>query len=482
MKKTLVLLLALVLMFSVFGYTVSAADDFEENQGGYFVVGTMTGWELDERYQVEAIRWYDDEGNLEDGVVYRTYLYLDPSDAFKIVYSPNGKTLDNAVWYPEGEGNSFNQESQIVKESGYYCFRFKPDYKPLTSYTGKWYYDCIYCRGYYKDTYYPQREVEPGYYAVGTMTDWKLDRRYSVYGENPVALRMTDIFKIAYTEDGKTISKWYGEEDGKSFNEGKHIIWLDCPYYEIKFDPEGKLDVEAITGKDGKDKYSYKGYIAVIDSEPPGGLEPVTVAEKTDGLLYKDSFNYQYRGYDIVYYDELYYHKDENGENDWALVFATQGYGDPWIFYTEIANRIIIKDGWEYPFTTGFAVYDVKQDKFFDVNYHKYYGKTEFDPADYPGFIRAFDTYGVNINKYFNTDRLIGDLDRDYELTIIDATIIQRCDVKMCDWPEDDLTDPDDTYFYLNPKPLKYYSDFNRDGERDIVDATKLQRYVTYID
>ena len=212
---------------------------------------------------------------------------------------------------------------------------------------------------------------------------------------------------------------------------------------------------------------------------------PLIEAPEGKEFLYADVFLGQYCNMyglstDWLQYDELYYHRDDNGEIDWALIFAEPFISAPWIFYTVTANRVLIKDGWESPFTTGYAVYDVKNDKFVDTNYGKYYNGQRFDPGEYPGFIRAFDEYGVKMNNSFYVNRLIGDVDLDDELSIIDATLIQRCDVHMRDWPQDDLIDPKDRYTEFDP--LTYYSDFNRDGERDIIDATMLQRYVTGID
>lgn len=70
--------------------------------------------------------------------------------------------------------------------------------------------------------------------------------------------------------------------------------------------------------------------------------------------------------------------------------------------------------------------------------------------------------------------RLIGDIDGDKELTVADATYIQRCQVGMSDYPESDINKPID----MVDNPIPYYSDFNQDGERDIVDATAIQRFL----
>lgn len=68
---------------------------------------------------------------------------------------------------------------------------------------------------------------------------------------------------------------------------------------------------------------------------------------------------------------------------------------------------------------------------------------------------------------------MLGDIDGDGEITVIDATIFQRCDIRIQSYPDDDEIKPWGTWHYAP----KYYSDFNRDGERDILDATCVMRY-----
>lgn len=68
---------------------------------------------------------------------------------------------------------------------------------------------------------------------------------------------------------------------------------------------------------------------------------------------------------------------------------------------------------------------------------------------------------------------MLGDIDGDDEITVIDATIIQRCDIRIQSFPEDDEIYAGGDF----ENTLKYYSDFNRDGERDILDATCVMRY-----
>ena len=158
-------------------------------------------------------------------------------------------------------------------------------------------------------------------------------------------------------------------------------------------------------------------------------------------------------------YSELYYHKDKNGENDWVLVKADSNMEQPAYYNAIIANRVIMRSSYGVPFSSGYGVYDVKADRFINVSISDY--------SEYDGFANVFDRYGGG--------RLLGDIDRDNDLSVIDAAFLQRCEVKQSDYPADDAIIPEDGLWIYS---AKYYSDFNRDGERGILDVTCLQRHL----
>ena len=198
------------------------------------------------------------------------------------------------------------------------------------------------------------------------------------------------------------------------------------------------------------------------------GSEPLPSPTESEGL-FKARFDAEYNPRLIASYEELYYHRDAQGAIDWALIKTELDYnfmgGTPVELAAVVGNRVLIKGAWEYPFGSGYGIYDVKEDKFVNmVSSLPYY-----TAADYEGLGEAFDEIGQG--------RLLGDIDRDDELTIVDATLMQRCDVRMRDWPQDDRI----PFGFSDYPKLRYYSDFNRDGERDIIDATVMQRYVTGI-
>ena len=202
----------------------------------------------------------------------------------------------------------------------------------------------------------------------------------------------------------------------------------------------------------------------------------LTKSQFEAALAHEEAYLYSRYGDDdgihteIICYKELYYHKDPDGNTDWVMVEANAGMeGQDWVGFATVGNRAIVTE-MEGVFPFRMLLYDVKNDSF--VSLASYVGYKP-DYSKYDGLRDAIEKYGQG--------RLLGDVDRDDELTIVDCTFLQRYATRIGDWPEDDIID---TKGIINPffEPLTYYSDFNRDGERDVTDATKLQRYVTYID
>ena len=157
----------------------------------------------------------------------------------------------------------------------------------------------------------------------------------------------------------------------------------------------------------------------------------------------------------FYFYDEPYEHRDQNGDVDWVLIQAETFIAQDVIYEGIIGNRFVFRPTPSYPFDSGYGIYDVKQDIFVPI--------TRDAESNYDGLTKALDKVV--------TGRLLGDLDGDDSLTVIDATIMQRCEAKMRDYPENDERN------YPLGK-IRYYSDFNRDGSRDITDATCIQRYL----
>lgn len=258
-------------------------------------------------------------------------------------------------------------------------------------------------------------------------------------------------FKIVHYIDGEKVSDceqypaegWYNENGSiNNFPSGDE--------YTVYFRPDGK----------GDSSFS-DGYMKAVknDDIAPTEVPWEQSTEPPKSELYKARFEEKYVDQNTEWfsYTEKYYHKDKNGETDWALVYAYLPMTSPIELTTIVGNRVL-SPGTQYdPFKACYGIYDVKEDKFIDAG--------SASAKSYDGFFKVFDEIGGG--------RLIGDIDRDNDLSVIDATLLQRCDLKLRDYPEDDVFSV--TYEWGKSR---YYSDFNRDGGRDILDVTSLQRYL----
>ncbi len=188
--------------------------------------------------------------------------------------------------------------------------------------------------------------------------------------------------------------------------------------------------------------------------------------------LYFDEFvdlcrssGYPYLSGSSFYNESYYHHVDENdpeSQIDWALVYGYVYGPEPRNCYAVIGDRVSLQ-GECLPFAVGYAVYDVRHEKFIDI-------------CD----IEDFSIY-EGLEDQINSLELgfpIGDSDLDRKLTVFDATYIQRVLAELDDFKEDD----DISEYYQLCGELKYVSDFNRDGERNIFDATAIQRKLAELD
>lgn len=184
-----------------------------------------------------------------------------------------------------------------------------------------------------------------------------------------------------------------------------------------------------------------------------------------DEYLYLNTFLEEYEE-DIFYndyiYEEIYYHRDNNNNIDWVLVMAQTSPPPPANYYC-VFDDMISLSGASYPFEVLYAVYDVFKGIFIDI-------------CD----LESFDVYEGLRGQIYALDFLfpIGDADRDKELTILDATYIQRVLAKLEIQPKDDLT----SYFSVTNDKLNYLSDIDGDGNRTIIDATAIQMKLAKLD
>lgn len=204
------------------------------------------------------------------------------------------------------------------------------------------------------------------------------------------------------------------------------------------------------------DTYAEVESIDFADSVP-ADLDP---AEDNSPLLFEDKVK---ETHPFLYdYSELYYHNDSNGAVDWVLIKGDEEAVVPEPVYQVIGNRVIIQSEWTAPFGFGIGVYNVSQNTVTSV---------------YDGILEQYDGLEEAFNKY-GCGKLIGDVDGDGSISILDATVIQRCLAELRDFPAGDLIET----CGVVDGALMYYSDFNRDGGRDIFDATSIQRYLVGLD
>ena len=215
----------------------------------------------------------------------------------------------------------------------------------------------------------------------------------------------------------------------------------------------------------------------IVDGEP-------SPTEPKPGKLYEQRFTERYTDdptdpYEYWYYNELYYHKAPSGGTDWVLVNAYNKYDGCMSQFTLLGHRVFYNTEWHYPCSTGYLVYVVDEDIFYGIDFGNNKFSSDGSVNSYD-VLKAYDEYGAG--------KLLGDMDSDNLLTILDVTILQRCEAEIKDYPADDRitdnaygaeSDGQDRWDIFTHGDLPaYYSDFNCDGERDITDATIMQRYL----
>ena len=149
-----------------------------------------------------------------------------------------------------------------------------------------------------------------------------------------------------------------------------------------------------------------------------------------------------------VFYEEVavHYVDSDRTKFDWVLIYAATSIA---VEPTEnpIPTRYVVCDiiystiYFNEPFKVPYCVYDAQKDEFIDI--------CDVDFSQYEGLCEAFCTS--------DNGRLIGDIDKDGVLSVIDATEIQRVEAQLSIF-EDVLV-----------------ADFNRDKSMDIMDATAIQ-------
>ena len=200
-------------------------------------------------------------------------------------------------------------------------------------------------------------------------------------------------------------------------------------------------------------------------NEIPGNSVITSTADDAtmDEYLFLQKFlvTWLYVDEDLFEYDEPYYHYDDNGKVDWAIVYAITP-APP----LECTDYIVVEDLLirRYPgntFGVGYGIYSVEDDRFFPID-------SVLDNPKYKDIPEALRT--------IEAGEIIGDMDYDRNLTVKDATYIQSAIANIVEFPLEDRVDYQTVdYSEAMTEELTYISDYNRDGKRDIKDATAIQ-------
>lgn len=164
-------------------------------------------------------------------------------------------------------------------------------------------------------------------------------------------------------------------------------------------------------------------------------------------------------------YSELYCHQNEQGDVEWVLI-KCQIYPLPWeaVFGVRVGNRVFKYIGGSSDDDTGHYVYISTTDTIIPLNKKNLDSVLELCPD----ILWALEEN--NVGQQF------GDVDNDGELSVMDATYIQR-DVA-------DIYDYLMTHNHINPFSEDSFdvADINHDGETSVLDATFIQKKLAQIE
>ncbi len=203
-------------------------------------------------------------------------------------------------------------------------------------------------------------------------------------------------------------------------------------------------------------KYAYENRIisdsdlAVISTFDELCFSYVDDTDDVQDDKYKDRLLLQYELYDVEKAGELTYIElgeidvDTDDAMDYAVIYSRVAIGSDAMTYLDLKTRYIHNPQICYPFYYCYALYDIENFKFIPIE--------EMLNGDYPFIYDCIEEFEIG--------RPFGDADNDGEITVLDATEIQR-----------DAAN-------LREHKLGLGSDINRDKVVDVLDATAIQRKI----
>lgn len=303
----------------------------------------------------------------------------------------------------------------------------------------------------------------PGYYVVGTMNNWTIDKDYLMSPSNfdnhyellQVSLQAGDELKIVYSDDGIRRTTWY-----PTGVENNYIVEETSLYYNIELAPD----------YDGEGDYWYADCIKAMPCTPPTDVPDPTEPEPRNltkelwesgaDLTAEDieeAANIQHNSRTYFYADKIKLWNsyrfnctpayvvdyDVEGYGYYAMVVLEEYFGDYLLWSSSSYEPSIFADDQLYTFTKAYKAGVLTEEML-----------AELAEAEYKG-----RSYGGKCGLL--TRNIKGDADGSGDVDIIDATVIQRADARI-------IGDGD---FY---KPL---GDVDGDGNANVIDATLIQRH-----
>ncbi len=172
---------------------------------------------------------------------------------------------------------------------------------------------------------------------------------------------------------------------------------------------------------------------------------------------YIDCYTPNFKGY---VYDEKTVGYDDNGDLEWVLIKAHNTLGATAVVGFKFGDIVINSESIYSNFTYKFGIYDVKEDKFYDI----------YDLKETPD---KYDNL-ESVLGFYAKARPLGDADGDRNITVLDATSIQRFLANL-EWFWDDQ------YVDHESDTQGYVSDIDCDGDVTILDATYIQHKIALL-
>ena len=176
------------------------------------------------------------------------------------------------------------------------------------------------------------------------------------------------------------------------------------------------------------------------------------------------------------FYDELGQYPAKDPE--WILISGGLLRDVPeggWSYrYAVFGNKLIRGNTESLPFKLGYGVYDVKSGAFYDLidawDMNLNHLRDVWDdiiPCEY---------YDPDHNASENAMYVVGDADADGNVTILDATRIQRCIAELDENPWKDFAATGSEF--IRGADIAGATDYDRDGDTTVMDATRIQRTI----